>query len=134
MSSALGSAVTTARVVRRGEGAHRAPPPRSLRGEDVDLADVGRRGQQLVGAPQQGRRDPALEVRLAAGLIGERVEDAEAARPGAERVPDHGAGLLRGERLGAAQQVRAATSKQKSISQAVLERAAALEWEEMGKL
>ena len=60
---------------------------RLLHGEQVDLADVGRRREQLVGLAHQRRRDLALEVRLAAGLVVERVEDAEAARAGCERVP-----------------------------------------------
>src|SRR5689334_14411419 len=61
--------------------------------EDLRLHDRWRLHQELVGAGEQRLRDVAGEMRIPRSLIGEGVEDAEAARTQLQRVPAHGAGL-----------------------------------------
>ncbi len=47
---------------------------RKLVGEDVDLVDGGRLGQQFAGFRHQRRGDLAVEVGVAAGLVIESIE------------------------------------------------------------
>src|SRR5262249_10334413 len=68
-----------------------------LRGEDFDGLDPRRLGEEVLRLRHERRRDGAIEVRLAARVVGERVEDAE--RRGAELdcEPRDGAALLIGQ-------------------------------------
>ena len=65
----------------------RSPCVGQFRREDVDLRDRRRVGQQVGRLCHQGRGDAAGQVRRAAGLVGEGIEDAERRGPDAEREP-----------------------------------------------
>src|SRR6185369_6447622 len=64
-----------------------------LAGENLRLQHHRWLGEELVRTREQRLRDRSIQMRLAPRLIGERVEDAEAARAELERVPAHRAGL-----------------------------------------
>src|SRR5881394_1890271 len=76
-----------------------------LRGEEVDLFDFRSFGEELGGLRHQRGGDAAVEVRLAAALGLERVEDPEGGGAEAQRVPDGGLALLARERECALQQL-----------------------------
>nr|WP_155798687.1 IS21 family transposase [Sorangium cellulosum] len=75
-----------------------------LRGDDADALDDRRRREQLGRPGHQRRCDGALEVRLTAVLVGERVEDAEGRRAEPQGEPVDGLPLLDGEADGAAEE------------------------------
>src|SRR5262245_59521115 len=71
---------------------------RQLRRQHVDLLDRGRLGEEVAGFSHEGRGDAAGEVGLAAGLVGEGVEDAEGRGPQAEGEPGDRCRLLLDDR------------------------------------
>src|SRR6266404_6026141 len=64
--------------------------PGKLVGEDVDLVDGGRLGQQLARFGHQRRGDLAVEVGVAAGLVIERIEYRKGRRAILHREPGDG--------------------------------------------
>src|SRR6476619_3133578 len=100
---------TATSAMGKPRGATRLEAWASLDGDDVGLPDVGVGREQVRADLAERGRDLALEVRLPAFLVLERVEDAVRWLADPERVPGDGAGLLgregppllqeRGERL-----------------------------------
>ena len=64
-----------------------------LRGQDVQLLDRGL-AEQFAGLLAESGRNRARQVRVAAGVIGEHVEDPEGGGPEADREPRDGGRFL----------------------------------------
>jgi hypothetical protein len=70
-----------------------------LGGKDFDFFDLRRIGKKLTGFGHQRLGDRAVEMGVAAGFIGEGVEDAEPVRPQLDCVPGRGGRLGDGQGL-----------------------------------
>src|ERR1700735_2753128 len=69
-----------------------------LVGDDVEIADVGCRGEELVGFLRERLSDWPAKMRLACRLVRERVDNAERRRAEPNREPGFRAGFLLDER------------------------------------
>ena len=78
--------------------AYSAATASELVGYDVEIADVGWRGEELVGFLSEGLSDGAAKMRLACRLVRERVDDAERGRAEPNRQPRLRAWFLLDER------------------------------------
>src|ERR1700733_9706134 len=69
-----------------------------LAGDNVEIADVGCRGEDLVGFLREGLSNGPAKMRLACRLVRERVDNAERRRAEPNREPGFRAGFLLDER------------------------------------
>src|SRR3984885_2381935 len=69
-----------------------------LAGDNVEIADVGCRGEELVGFLREGLSNGPAKMRLTSRLVRERVENAERRRAEPNREPWFRAGFLLDER------------------------------------
>ena len=69
-----------------------------LAGDNVEIADVGCRGEELVGFLREGLSNGPAKMRLACRLVRERVDNAERRRAEPNREPWFRAGFLFDER------------------------------------
>jgi len=67
--------------------AYSAATASELVGYDVEIADVGWRGEELVGFLREGLSDGPAKMRLACRLVRERVDNAERRRAEPNREP-----------------------------------------------
>src|SRR5262245_32887193 len=76
--------------------------------ENLELVDLGRLGEEVVGLGffHQSRRHLAVEMRIATGLVVERVEDSERGWPLLDREPRDRARFSVHQRQGGAQKIR----------------------------
>jgi hypothetical protein len=73
--------------------AYSAATASELVGYDVEIADVGWRGEELVGFLREGLSDGPAKMRLACRLVRERVDNAERRRAEPNREPWSRAGF-----------------------------------------
>ena len=78
--------------------AYSAATASELVGYDVEIADVGWRGEELVGFLREGLSDGPAKMRLACRLVRKRVDNAERRRAEPNREPWSRAGFLLDER------------------------------------
>src|ERR1700690_740340 len=69
-----------------------------LVGDNVEIADVGCRGEELVGFLREGLSNGPAKMRLACRLVREPVDNAERPRDEPNREPWFRAGFLLDER------------------------------------